>query len=118
MMDKSTIDAFNKAVKGSYKFKKITDSLYFSQIAKSDLGAFGMVVSDAGIYLYEYPGHSGAYFEVVFKLTGGHFSTAMIGKVEDNKFSKFNLKDFAEEISVFPGDLEDRINDKITKAIV
>lgn len=118
MINKETIDAFNKAVKGNYRFQKVTDSLYYSQIPEKDLGAFSMIVSDAGIYLYEYPGHSGAYFELVFKLTGGHFSTAIIGKVEDGKFTRFNLKDFPEEISVFPGDVEDRINDKITKAIV
>lgn len=118
MINKEVVDIFNRAVKGNYKFKKLTDTLYFSQIPKSDLGAFGMIVSDAGIYLYEYPGYSGAYFEVVYKLTGGHFNTAIIGKVENGKFIKFNLKDFPDQITVLPREVEKKINGKITKALV
>ena len=111
------IEVFNKAVKGDYKFKKVTDALYFAQIPKNELGAFELIVDDAGIYAYEYPGHSGVYFEVIYKLTGGHFNTAVIGKVENNKFTKFNLKDFPDEITVLPRKVEKQINDKITNAL-
>jgi hypothetical protein len=116
MINPKDIDVFNRTVKGSYKFKKITDSLYFAQIPKNELGAFNLVVSDAGVYLYEYPGQSGVFFEVVYKLTGGHFNTALIGKVENGKFVQFNLKDFPDEITVLPRETEKQINDKITKA--
>ena len=117
MIKPEDIEIFDRAVKGEYKFEKITDSLYFAQVSKEDLGAFDSVVSDAGIYLYEYPGQSGAYFELVYKLTGGHFSTAVIGKVEDGKFVRFNLNDFSDEITVLPRSVEKKLNDKITKAI-
>jgi len=117
MINAKDIDVFNKAVKGSYKFKKVTDALYFAQIPKNELGAFELIVDDAGIYAYEYPGHDGVYFEVIYKLTGGHFNTAVIGKVENNKFTKFNLKDFPDEITVLPRQVEKQINDKITNAL-
>lgn len=117
MINPKDIDVFNRAVKGNYKFNKLTDSLYFAQIPTSELGAFNLIVNDAGIYLYEYPGHSGAFFEIVYKLSGGHFNTALIGKVEDGKFVKFNLKDFPDEITVLPREVEKQINDKITKAL-
>ena len=117
MINPKDIEVFNRAVKGNYNFKKITDSLYFAQIPKSDLGAFNLIVNDAGIYLYEYPGYNGAYFEIVYKLTGGHFNTAIIGKVENGKFIKFNLKDFPDKITVLPRNVEKQINDKITKAL-
>lgn len=117
MISSKDIDIFNKAVKKNYKFKKITDTLYFTQIPKNELGAFNLIVNDAGIYLYEYPGYNGVYFEIVYKLTGGHFNTAVIGKVEDGKFIKFNLKDFPDKITVLPRDVEKQINDKITKAL-
>lgn len=117
MINSKDIDVFNKAVKSNYKFKKITDSLYFAQVPKNELGAFSLIVNDAGIYLYKYPGYSGVYFEIVYKLTGGHFNTAVIGKVEDGRFVKFNLKDFPDEITVLPRDVEKQLNDKITKAL-
>lgn len=117
MVKLTDIEVFNKAVKGDYKFKKVTDTLYFAQIPKNELGAFELIVDDAGIYAYEYPGHNGVYFEVIYKLTGGHFNTAVIGKVENNKFTKFNLKDFPDEITVLPRKVEKQINDKITNAL-
>ena len=117
MINPKDIDIFNRAVNSNYRFKKITDSLYFAQIPKSELGAFKLVVSDAGIYLYTYPGQSGVFFEIVYKLTGGHFNTALIGKVENGKFVQFNLKDFPDEITVLPKKVEKQINDKITKAL-
>lgn len=117
MITSKDIDIFNRAVEGNYNFKKITDSLYFAQIPKNNLGAFNLVVNDAGIYLYEYPGHTGVYFEIVYKLTGGHFNTAVIGKVENGNFIKFNLKDFPDEVTVLPKRIEKQINDKITKAL-
>lgn len=117
MINPKDIEVFNRAVKGNYNFKKITDSLYFAQIPKSDLGAFNLIVNDAGIYLYEYPGYNGVYFEIVYKLTGGHFNTAVVGKVENGKFTKFNLKDFPDEITVLPRSVEKQINDKITKTL-
>lgn len=117
MINPKDIEIFNRAVKGNYKFKKLSDSLYFAQISKSELGAFNLIVNDAGIYLYEYPGYDGVYSEVVYKLTGGHFNTAVIGKVEDRKFIKFNLKDFPDEITVLPRDVEKQINNRITKAL-
>ena len=67
MITSKDIDIFNRAVEGNYNFKKITDSLYFAQIPKNNLGAFNLVVNDAGIYLYEYPGESGVFFELVYK---------------------------------------------------
>jgi hypothetical protein len=118
MISTKDIETFNKAVKGNYRFKKITDTLYFAQIPKNELGAFGLIVNDAGIYAYEYPGYEGIYFEIVYKLSGGHFNTAVIGKVEDNKFTKFNLKDFSDEITVLPRDVEKQLNDKITNALL
>jgi len=117
MINPKDIEVFNRAVKGNYKFKKLSDSLYFAQIDKNELGAFNLIVNDAGIYLYEYPGQSGVFFEIVYKLTGGHFSTALIGKVENGKFIQFNLKDFSDEITVLPRKVEKQINDKITKAL-
>lgn len=117
MINSKHIDIFNHAVKGNYKFKKLDDSLYFAQIPKSELGAFNLIVNDAGIYLYEYPGYDGVHSEIVYRLTGGHFNTAVIGKVEDGKFIKFNLKDFPDEITVLPRDIEKQINDRITKAL-
>jgi hypothetical protein len=117
MISTKEIEVFNKAVKGDYKFKKVTDALYFAQVPKNGLGAFEIIVDDAGIYAYEYPGHNGVYFEVIYKLTGGHFNTAVIGKVENNKFTKFNLKDFPDEITVLPRKVEKQINDKITNAL-
>ena len=117
MVKLTDIEVFDKAVKGSYKFEKITDALYFAQIPKNELGALELVVNDAGIYAYEYPGHSGVFFEVIYKLTGGHFNTAVIGKVENNNFIKFNLKDFPDKITVLPRDIEKQINDKITNAL-
>lgn len=117
MISTKDIEVFNKAVKGSYKFKKVTDTLYFAQVPKNELGAFELIVNDAGIYAYEYPGYDGIYFEVIYKLTGGHFNTAVVGKVENNKFTKFNLKDFPDEITVLPRDVEKQINDKITNAL-
>ena len=116
MINPKDIEVFNRAVKSNYKFKKLNDSLYFAQIPKNELGAFSSVVNDAGIYLYEYPGHSGSFFEIVYRLTGGHFNTALIGKVENGKFVQFNLKDFPDEITVLPRNVEKQINDKITKA--
>ena len=118
MISTKDIETFNKAVKGNYRFKKITDTLYFTQIPKNELGAFGLIVNDAGIYAYEYPGYEGIYFEIVYKLSGGHFNTAVIGKVEDNKFTKFNIKDFPDEITVLPRDVEKQLNDKITNALL
>ena len=115
MINTKDIEVFNKAVKGNHKFQKITDTLYFSQVPKNDLGVFNSIINDAGIYLYTYPGLNGAFFEMVYKLSGGHFNTAVIGKVEDEKFVKFNLKDFPDEITVLPRDVEKQINDKITK---
>ena len=117
MIKPEDIDVFDRAVKGKYKFEKITDTLYFAQVSKDNLGAFSSVVSDAGIYSYEYPGQNGVYFELVYKLTGGHFSTAVIGKVEDKKFIKFNFKDFSDKITVLPKSVKKELNDKITKAI-
>lgn len=117
MINPKDIEVFNKAVKGNYKFKKVTDTLYFAQVPKNELGAFELIVNDAGIYAYEYPGYDGIYFEVIYKLTGGHFNTAVVGKVENNKFTKFNLKDFPDVITVLPRDVEKQINDKITNAL-
>jgi len=117
MINTKDIEVFNKAVKGNHNFKKVTDTLYFAQIPKTELGAFGLIVKDAGIYAYQYPGHNGTYFEIVYKLTGGHFNTAVIGKVEDNKFIGFNLKDFPDEVTVLPRDVEKQLNDKITNAL-
>ena len=118
MISTKDIETFNRAVKGNYGFKKITDTLYFAQIPKNELGAFGLIVNDAGIYAYEYPGYEGIYFEIVYKLSGGHFNTAVIGKVEDDKFTKFNLKDFPDEITVLPRNVEKQLNDKITNALL
>ncbi len=117
MISTRDIEVFNKAVKGSYKFKKITDTLSFAQISKDELGALKLIINDAGIYAYQYPGYNGTYFEVVYKLSGGHFNTAVIGKVENNKFIEFNLKDFPDEITVLPREVEKQINDKITNAL-
>lgn len=117
MISTKDIEVFNKAVKDNYRFKKVTDTLYFAQIPKNELGALKVVVDDAGIYAYSYPGFDGTYFEIIYKLTGGHFNTAVIGKVEDNKFTKFNLKDFPDEITVLPREVEKQINDKITNAL-
>ncbi len=117
MISTKDIETFNRAVKGTYGFKKITDALHFAQVPKNELGAFELIVDDAGIYAYEYPGHGGVYFEIIYKLTGGHFNTALIGKVENNKFTKFNLKDFPDEITVLPRKVEKQINDKITNAL-
>ena len=117
MISTKDIEVFNKAVKDNYRFKKITDTLYFAQIPKNELGALKLIVNDAGIYAYQYPGYDGTFFEIVFKLTGGHFNTAIVGKVENNKFIKFNLKDFPDEITVLPGDVEKKLNDKITNAL-
>jgi len=117
MINTKDIEVFNKAVKSNHKFEKVTDTLYFAQIPKTELGALGLVVKDAGIYAYQYPGHDGTYFEIVYKLTGGHFNTAVIGKVEDSKFIGFNLKDFPDEVTVLPRDIEKQLNDKITNAL-
>ena len=117
MISTKDIEVFNKAVKDNYRFKKVTDTLYFAQIPKNELGALKVVVDDAGIYAYNYPGFDGTYFEIIYKLTGGHFNTAVIGKVENNKFTKFNLKDFPDEITVLPREVEKQINDKITNAL-
>lgn len=117
MISTKDIEVFNKAVKGNHSFKKITDTLYFAQIPESELGALKLIANDAGIYAYQYPGHDGTFFEVVYKLTGGHFNTAIVGKVENNKFIKFNLKDFPDEITVLPRDVEKKLNDKITNAL-
>jgi hypothetical protein len=116
MINPKDIEVFNRAVRGNYKFKKLGDSLYFAQIPKNELGAFNLVFNDAGIYLYEYPNYNGSFFEIVYKLTGGHFNTALIGKVENGKFTQFNLKDFPDEITVLPRNVEKQINDKITRA--
>jgi hypothetical protein len=118
MISTKNIETFNRAVKGNHRFKKVTDTLYFAQIPKNELGAFKLIVNDAGIYAYEYPGYDGVYFEIVYKLSGGHFNTAVIGKVEDNKFTPFNLKDFPDEITVLPRDVEKQLNDKITNALL
>ena len=118
MISTKDIEVFNKAVKGNYRFKKITDTLYFAQIPGNELGAFGLIVKDAGIYAYQYPGYDGTYFEVIYKLSGGHFNTAIIGKVENNKYTPFNLRDFPDEITVLPRDVEKKINDKITNALL
>lgn len=118
MISTKDIEVFNKAVKGNHRFKKITDTLYFAQIPKNELGAFKLIINDAGIYAYNYPGHDGTFFEVVYKLTGGHFNTAIIGKVEDNRFTAFNLKDFPDEVTVLPREVEKSLNDKITKALL
>lgn len=117
MISTKDIEVFNKAVKDNYRFKKVTDTLYFAQIPKNELGALKVIVDDAGIYAYNYPGFDGTYFEIVYKLTGGHFNTAVIGKVENNKFTKFNLKDFPDEVTVLPREVEKQINDKITNAL-
>lgn len=114
MISTKDIEVFNKAVKSNYRFKKVTDTLYFAQISKNELGAFKLAVNDAGIYAYEYPGYDGVYFEMVYRLSGGHFNTAIIGKVENNKFIPFNLRDFPDEITVLPRDVEKKLNDKIT----
>ena len=117
MISTKDIGVFNKAVRDNYRFKKVTDTLYFAQIPKNELGALKVIIDDAGIYAYNYPGFDGTYFEIVYKLTGGHFNTAVIGKVENNKFTKFNLKDFPDEITVLPREVEKQINDKITNAL-
>jgi len=117
MISTKDIEVFNKAVKGNHRFKKITDTLYFAQIPKTELGTLALIIKDAGIYAYQYPGYNGTYFEIVYKLSGGHFNTAVIGKVEDNKFTEFNLKDFPDEITVLPREVEKQLNDKITKAL-
>ena len=114
MISTKDIEAFNRAVKGNHRFKKVTDTLYFAQIPKNELGTLELIINDAGIYAYEYPGYNGIYFEIVYKLSGGHFNTAVIGKVEDNKFIPFNLKDFPDKITVLPRDVEKKLNDKIT----
>ncbi len=118
MINLSDIEVFNRAIGKDYKFQKITDTLYFAQIPKDDLGVFNSTIKDAGIYSYEYPGQEGSFFEMVYKLTGGHFNTALIGKVQDGKFKRFNLKDFPDEITVLPKGVEKKINDKITKALL
>lgn len=117
MISTKDIEVFNKAVREGYKFKKVTDTLHFAQIPKNELGALKVVINDAGIYAYNYPGYDGTYFEIVYKLTGGHFNTAIIGKVENNKFTQFNLKDFPDEITVLPREVEKQINDKVTNAL-
>ena len=116
MINLSDIEVFNRVIGKDYKFEKITDNLYFAQVPKKDLGVFSSTIKDAGIYLYEYQGYEGSFFEIVYKLTGGHFNTAIIGKVENGKFKKFNLKDFSDEVTVLPREIEKQINDKITKA--
>lgn len=117
MINAKDIEVFNKAVKNNYKFKKVTDTLHFAQIPENELGALKVIIKDAGIYAYNYPGHNGTFFEVVYKLTGGHFNTAVVGKVENNKYTPFNLQDFPDEITVLPREVEKQINDKITNAI-
>lgn len=117
MIGTKDIEVFNKAVKSNHRFKKITDTLHFAQIPKNELGAFKLIVNDAGIYAYNYPGYDGTFFEIVYKLTGGHFNTAIIGKVENNKYTPFNLQDFSDEITVLPRDVEKQLNDKITNAL-
>lgn len=117
MIDTRDIEVFNKAVKNRHKFEKITDTLSFAQISKEELGALKPIIDDAGIYAYKYPGYDGIYFEVVYKLSGGHFSTAVVGKVEDGEFIKFNLKDFPDKITVLPRNIEKQLNDKITNTL-
>jgi hypothetical protein len=109
------IEAFNQHYGTSYKFDQLTEHLAFSPA--SDLGDMKLVVTEAGIFGYHTPKLEGTIFEMVFKLTGGHFNTAIIGRSINGSFEPFSLQTFPDDLSIIPDAQLDKLNTSITNAI-
>ncbi len=111
---KKSIEIFNKYYGTSYSFTHIDEFLAYAPTP--ELGDMKLVVKEAGLYVYRSPKLEGDIFEMVFKLTGGHFTTAIIGRSINNTFEPFSLQAFPDEVSVLPDEVLDRLNNDITNA--
>lgn len=110
MIDKEHIKLFNKGTKKNYKFKKIEDNLYFAKIDSNKFGDFDTIVDNAGIYAYIHADYDRVLFEMVYKLTGGHFDSAMIGSIIDKKFVYFHKDKTPYGITILPDNLKTKLN--------
>jgi len=110
MIEEKNFKEFNKATKKNYKFKKFYDNLFFAKIDNNKLGDFDSIVDSAGIYAYTYPNYDRVLFEMVYKLTGGHFDSAMIGSIIEEKFVYFHKDKTPYEITALPDSLKNKLN--------
>jgi len=110
MIEEKHIKIFNTATGKKYKFKKQYDNQFFAKIDKGNLGDFDLIVDNVGIYAYTYPNYDRVLFEMVYKLTGGHFDSAMIGSIIDEKFVYFHKDKTPYSITVLPDSLKNKLN--------
>ena len=109
------LKTFNKYYGTSYQFDQINEHLAYAPV--TDLGDMKLIVTQAGIYAFHSKKLRGTIFEMVFKFTGGHFSTAIIGRSVDGIFEPFSLQSFPDDLSVIPDERLERLNTDISNAI-
>lgn len=112
---KGCFDTFNQHFGTDFKFTEVTPHLSYAKV--NDLGDLKLIISEARIFAYHTKKIDGTIFEMVYKFTGGHFSTAIIGRTLDGVYEPFSLEKFPDNVTIIPDSKLDKLNSDISNAV-
>lgn len=112
---KTCLETFNNHFGTNYKFTQVNENLAYADL--TNLGELSLIIDQAKIYAYHTKKLEGTIFEVVYRFTGGHFSTAIVGRSFDGKFEPFTLESFPEDLTIIPDNVLDKLNSDIGHGI-
>jgi hypothetical protein len=112
---KTCLETFNKHFGTNYKFTEVNEHLAYADLL--DLGELDLIIDQAKLYAYHTKKLEGTIFEVVYRFTGGHFSTAIVGRSLDGEFKPFTLQSFPEDLTIIPDNVLDKLNSDISHGI-
>lgn len=112
---KTCLETFNNHFGTNYKFTQVNEHLAYADL--TNLGELSLIIDQAKIYAYHTKKLEGTIFEVVYRFTGGHFSTAIVGRSLDRKFEPFTLESFPEDLTIIPDNVLDKLNSDIGHGI-
>lgn len=108
-------DTFNAHFGTNYQFTEVNPHLSYADL--TDLGELKLIIDQARLFAYHTKKMEGTIFEVVYKFTGGHFSTAIVGRTLNGVFEPFDLNTFPDNVTIIPDNILDKLNSDISNAI-
>ena len=112
---KTCLETFNNHFETNYQFTEVNEHLAYADLL--DLGELDLIIDQAKLYAYHTKKLEGTIFEVVYRFTGGHFSTAIVGRSLDGEFKPFTLQSFPEDLTIIPDNVLDKLNSDISHGI-